>query len=110
MEIEKELSDYCYDFPDGLDNGINVDKNKPVEKYIQIAHTVQVKKELPEEYKNKSSKLLFGMTSFGKACESFKHRKTLKIKIKGLIKAVVFFPTFLLEFLYIFFNYHKFKK
>lgn len=110
LKIEKELSDYCYDFPDGLDNDIKVDKSNPVEKYIQYSHEFQVKKKLPEEYKDKVYKLLFGMTSFGSVCESFNHRKTLKTKVKGFIKSLVFFPFFLLEFPYIIFSYYNLKK
>lgn len=110
FKIEKELSDYCYKFPDGLDNGIKVDKNKPVEKYIQDSYEFQVKKELPEKYKNKVYRLLFGITSFGGVCESFNHRKTLKMKVKGLIKLFMFFPFFLIEFPYMIFNYYNLKK
>ena len=110
FKIEKELSDYCYDFPDGLDNGIKVDKSKPVEKYIQYSHEIQVKKELPEDYKNKAYRLLFGMTSLGGVCESFNHRKTLKMKAKGFIKLFIFFPFFLIEFSYMIFNYYNLKK
>lgn len=110
LKIEKELSDYCYDFPNGLDNDSKVDESNPVEKYIQYAHEFQVKKKLPEEYKDKVYKLLFGMTSFGSVCESFNHRKTLKTKVKGFIKSLVFFPFFLLEFPYIIFSYYNLKK
>jgi conserved domain protein len=109
LKIEKELSDYCYDFPNGLDNDSKVDESNPVEKYIQYSHEFQVKKKLPEEYKDKVYKLLFGMTSFGSVCESFNHRKTLKTKVKGFIKLLVFFPFFLLEFPYIIFSYYNLK-
>ena len=108
LKIEKELSDYCYDFPNGLDNDSKVDESNPVEKYIQYSHEFQVKKKLPEEYKDKVYKLLFGMTSFGSVCEGFNHRKTLKTKVKGFIKLLVFFPFFLLEFPYIIFSYYIF--
>ncbi|WP_044979110.1 hypothetical protein [Treponema putidum] len=94
FKIEKELAEYCYDFPDGLDNGIKVDKSKPVEKYIQDSYEFQLKQELPEEYKNKAYRLLFGITSFGGVCESFNHRKTLKMKVKGFVKLFMFFPFF----------------
>ena len=110
LKIEKELSDYCYDFPNGLDNDSKVDESNPVEKYIQYSHEFQVKKKLPEEYKDKVYKLLLGMTSFGSVCESFNHRKTLKTKVKGFIKLLVFFPFFLLEFPYIIFSYYNLKK
>ncbi|MGI5110418.1 sulfotransferase family protein [Treponema putidum] len=110
FKIEKELAEYCYDFPDGLDNGIKVDKSKPVEKYIQDSYEFQLKQELPEEYKNKAYRLLFGITSFGGVCESFNHRKTLKMKVKGFVKLFMFFPFFLIEFPYMIFNYYNLKK
>lgn len=110
VKIEKELAEYCYDFPEGLDKGIKIDKSKPVEKYIQDSYELQGRKELSKEYKNRVYKLLFGMTSFGSVCESFNHRKTLKTKLKGFIKSFMFFPFFLIEFPYMIFSYYNLKK
>lgn len=109
LKIETELADYCYRFPTDFNNAC-VDKNKPVEFYMQKAGVVQAEKELSAEYQKKISKLLFGMTKLGEIFESFMHRKTLNAKLKGVIKFCIFSPSFLLEYPYLILLYIKIKK
>ncbi len=107
LKIEKELSEYCYNFPDDCDNNISIDKNKPVELYKNEAAKIQIEKKLSDKYQNKLYSLIFGMTKLGLVCESMIHRKTVKAKIKGIIKYFIFFPTFLIEYPYLLFCYHR---
>lgn len=112
LKIEYELSEYCYHFPDDFIDSkeINVDTNKPIEDCIKSADAVQFEKVLPLKYKKKLSLLLFGMTNFGEAIESLAHRNTLKTKIKGLIKCGIFMFSFLIEYIYAVYIYHKYRK
>ena len=107
LKIEKELKEYCYNFPNNLDNMITIDKNEPIEIYVHFADKVRFEKQLPLQYKNKINKLLFGMTNFGDACKSFSRYRVFKKKIKSFIKCVLFFFSFLFEYLYIIFIYYK---
>lgn len=109
-KIESELAEYCYDFPDDMESRISTDKNKPVELYIQKAYKVQSSKKLPTEYTKNILRLLFGITAFGAVCESLIHRKTVKAKLKGMIKCGIFFPMFLLEYPYVLFQYYRLIK
>ena len=106
------MSEYCYHFPDDFIDSkeINVDTNKPIEDCIKSADAVQFEKVLPLKYKKKLSLLLFGMTNFGEAIESLAHRNTLKTKIKGLIKCGIFMFSFLIEYIYAVYIYHKYRK
>ena len=86
---------------------ITIDKNEPIEIYVHFADKVRFEKQLPLQYKNKINKLLFGMTNFGDACKSFSRYRVFKKKIKSFIKCVLFFFSFLFEYLYIIFIYYK---
>lgn len=107
LKIEKDLSEYCYDFYDNGDIQINTDK--PIEKYMQDVYKIQIEKKLPAQYENKVHRLLFGMTGFGEVCESMLYRKTLKAKLKGIIKSVIFFMFFLFEYPLLKILYLKYK-
>ena len=99
-KIERELADYCYDFPDDMDSFIKIDENQPVELYIKTADCVRCKKKLPQKYTKYLYRFFFGMTQFGEAWCSLPYRKTFKVKLKGLLKCAVFFPLFLVEYCY----------
>lgn len=125
-KIETELSEYCYNFPDGstLSNNstasINDDrsvisktvKSSPlyIEDFIKQANAIQVEKKLPTKYKPLIAKFLFGMTRFGTSFTSFSQRYTLKSKIKGLIKCTLYLPSFVFEYIYLFCTYLKYRK
>lgn len=118
-KIEKELSSFCYPFPnDGgtvkLSNEadgktVNNYDDFSVEKCIQKAHSVQVLKTLPENYKKKTPSLLFGITKLGQAIESMLHRKNLKAKVRGFVKCAILLPSVLYEYPLILFLYLRHK-
>ena len=109
LKIEKELADYCYDFPTDLNN-ICIDSTIPIEFYIQTATRIEGEKKIPPEYEKKILKLLFGMTKLGETLETLVHRKNFKSKIKGIIKCFVFAPSVLIEYPCLLLLFCKMKK
>lgn len=107
LKIERELKDYCYNFPNDLDDMITIDKNEPIENYVHFADKVRIEKKLPLKYKKKINKFLFGMTNFGQACKNITLHTSPKKKIKNFIKCVLFSFSFLFEYLYIVFIYYS---
>ena len=109
LRIEKELTDYCYHFPNDFNNTC-LDKNTPIEFYIQNANKIEIEKRLPQKYEKRILKLLFGMTRLGEVIETLVYRKTLKAKIKGVIKCFIFAPSVLVEYPYLILLFFKINK
>lgn len=107
LKIEKELSDYCYNFPNDCDNMIKVENREPIETYMKKADKIQSEKKLPAYYQKKITSLLFCMTQFGEAVKHFNSRKTPTAKIKGIIKMSFFLLIFPFEFIFMYIFYLK---
>lgn len=80
-----------------------------IEDFIQQADTIRAEKKLPPHYKPMLSGFLFGMTRFGSAFMSLLRRGPVQLKLKGIIKCLVFFPTFIFEYVYALFIYFKWR-
>ena len=98
-KIEKELAEFCYPYSEAqirhfLPQEIKGENRETLEDIRKTVCIFQKTGKLP--FSNKKGAFLF--SKLGEQIQNFKNRKTCFSKIKGIIKLVLFFPHYFLDF------------
>jgi hypothetical protein len=100
LKIEKELSPYCYPYPDNHTPQKIFNSNVNIQKIYEIIADIPHTGEIPERIKRHSLGILFRMTNLYQYFKERKNRKGLRL-LKYLIKISIFALILPLDFLYI---------